>query len=580
MPLGSWYSQLPPFGWFDPGDRPSSNALGVPDSQQGIALPTRRGLGKWFLVTPPGQSQPYPLQQTDTGPAPWTGRGVDVSAAGAHQMGYTPKNFPTDANFDVKPIDTTGLGLAAGYMGGVPGQNDTAVPETAYAGGPRERRKMPAASLYDMMTGKAPLEFNPQNAAGEPSSFSDALTSRSNSLIGLGLGLLQPSNPLRGQSSWGNALEGYQAGAGLDAKTAQAAAALRERQAERKQSQDNFNRTFAENQLTEAEKLARAAGFARGTPEHAAFIAKAIQSKTEGDWSVAEVPHPLYPDQKVPMWVNRRTRETAPLTGGGAPGTTAVGADTFTSGTAPVYGVGGSYAGSPAAAIPSAAMPSTAATPSGRLFAPPPAGTNYAEYTKEKTKEYVKQQAEQERLAKQAGMIDPVKEDIGRAINVVRANPNLTTGVGGQLLSHVGGTKAADLSGLLDTIKANISFEKLQAMRQASPTGGALGNVSDKDMKSLQAVMGNLEQSKTPEQLLYNLDRIDRMRHEIIHGAGTAPPPRFAPPEEASSSRKTGGGGTGPNADAIRFLKNNPQRRDEFDAKYGEGTAMRYLTGK
>ena len=50
MPLGSWYSQLPAFGWFDPGDRPGSNALGVPDSQQGIALPTRRGLGKWFLA--------------------------------------------------------------------------------------------------------------------------------------------------------------------------------------------------------------------------------------------------------------------------------------------------------------------------------------------------------------------------------------------------------------------------------------------------------------------------------------------------------------------------------------------------
>src|SRR6476469_4773513 len=165
MPLGSWYSQLPFAGFIDREDRPGSNALGVPDSQQGIALPTRRGLGKWFLVTPPGQSQPFPLQQTDTGPAPWTGRGIDISAAGAHQMGYTPKNFPTDASFKVEPIDLTGLGVAAGYGGGIPGDN------TAIASGPSDtgRRepqgpKMPAqpASLMDMLSGKSPLEFSPR----------------------------------------------------------------------------------------------------------------------------------------------------------------------------------------------------------------------------------------------------------------------------------------------------------------------------------------------------------------------------------------------------------------------------------
>lgn len=240
MPLGSWYSQLPPFGWFDPQDRPGSNALGVPDSQQGIALPTRRGLGKWFLVTPPGGNQPFPLQQTDTGPAPWTGRGVDISAAGAHQMGYTPKNFPTDANFKVEPIDTTGLGLAAGYMGGVPGENQTAVAE----GPPQQGRKMPT-SLMDM--------FQPQDAAGQPVGFGDAVTGRSNSLIGLGLGMLQPSNPLRGESTWGNALQGYMGGAGLDARQATAKAALAHqktqdlfRAAEAIRSQYNTDRSFKE----------------------------------------------------------------------------------------------------------------------------------------------------------------------------------------------------------------------------------------------------------------------------------------------------------------------------------------------
>ena len=82
-----------------------------------------------------GADRPFPLQQTDVGPAPYTGRGVDISAAAAHQMGYTPKTFQTDANYKVEPIDLTGLGLAASYMGGVPGDNQTAV-----ASGPPARK--------------------------------------------------------------------------------------------------------------------------------------------------------------------------------------------------------------------------------------------------------------------------------------------------------------------------------------------------------------------------------------------------------------------------------------------------------
>jgi hypothetical protein len=45
------------------------------------------------------------MQQTDIGPAAWTGRGVDISAAAADRMGYTPKTFPTDARFVVAPAD-------------------------------------------------------------------------------------------------------------------------------------------------------------------------------------------------------------------------------------------------------------------------------------------------------------------------------------------------------------------------------------------------------------------------------------------------------------------------------------------
>ena len=288
MPRASWYSQLPPFGWFDPEDRPGSAAYqvggrSIPDSQQGIALPTRGGLGKWYNVTPPGSDRPFPMQQTDIGPAPYTGRGIDISAAGAHQMGYTPKNFPTDANFKAEPIDLSGLGLAAKWNGGVPGDNQTAVAE----GPPPQQgqRKMPN-SLMDM--------FQPQDAAGQPTDLGGALTGRSNSLIGLGLGLLSPSNPLRGQSGWSQALEGYQGGAALDTRQATSAAQLRHQKAQEAfqrsqaaQAQSNFERTFARSDPnaapTEFTRAARDLGLTAGTPEHAQFAKQYYSTKSEGN---------------------------------------------------------------------------------------------------------------------------------------------------------------------------------------------------------------------------------------------------------------------------------------------------------
>ena len=100
---GSWYSQYQgKYKWVDPDDPPSSNAAGVPDDQQGIALPARSTLRKWFMVTAPN-GVTLKLQQTDLGPAKWTGRGIDIAAVAAERFGYSPKNFPTDGIFTWRP---------------------------------------------------------------------------------------------------------------------------------------------------------------------------------------------------------------------------------------------------------------------------------------------------------------------------------------------------------------------------------------------------------------------------------------------------------------------------------------------
>lgn len=114
-----------------------------------------------------------------------------------------------------------------------------------------------------------------------------------------------------------------------------------------------------------------------------------------------------------------------------------------------------------------------------------------------------------------------VLDDLDRAMAIAQQAPS-ATGFGGAISSAIPGTPAANLKAMLDSIKSNISSSRLQQMRQASPTGGALGNVSDTDMKLLQAAYGSLEQSQSKDQFLQNLQRVRNIYMDIVHGPGGA----------------------------------------------------------
>ncbi|MBZ9742357.1 hypothetical protein [Mesorhizobium sp. CO1-1-4] len=113
-----------------------------------------------------------------------------------------------------------------------------------------------------------------------------------------------------------------------------------------------------------------------------------------------------------------------------------------------------------------------------------------------------------------------VVDDIDRALANIDASPMLNTGVGAAVTGAVPGTPAFNTSALIDTVKANAGFDKLQAMREASPTGGALGAVSDAENHMLQAAIGNLNTSQNTEQLQYNLKRVSNIYRDIIDGPG------------------------------------------------------------
>lgn len=115
---------------------------------------------------------------------------------------------------------------------------------------------------------------------------------------------------------------------------------------------------------------------------------------------------------------------------------------------------------------------------------------------------------------------DVVLEDIDRALGLIGGD---TTGVMGALLQQIPGTSSRNLDALLQTVRSNIGFDRLQAMREASPTGGALGAVSDFENRQLQATLGNLEQSQSEEQLRRNLERVKEVYVDIMRKAAAYP---------------------------------------------------------
>lgn len=119
--------------------------------------------------------------------------------------------------------------------------------------------------------------------------------------------------------------------------------------------------------------------------------------------------------------------------------------------------------------------------------------------------------------ARQTGaMLDNVGGLIDEVIASATKSPTTTTGLFGSVLGNIPGSGAYDLRAQLDTLKANFAFEKLQAMREASPTGGALGAVSDTELRLLSSVIANIDPNQSPEQLTANLQRAKQTWAEIL----------------------------------------------------------------
>lgn len=126
----------------------------------------------------------------------------------------------------------------------------------------------------------------------------------------------------------------------------------------------------------------------------------------------------------------------------------------------------------------------------------------------EDLKEKAAERVDKKEAAKQAAL-----SHAGKVLGDVTAATTLvsgpTTGLVGKASSFVPGTDAYNLNQRLLTIKANLGFDRLQQMRDASPTGGALGQVAVQELQALQATIGSLELGQDKKELTNNLNKIE-----------------------------------------------------------------------
>ena len=122
------------------------------------------------------------------------------------------------------------------------------------------------------------------------------------------------------------------------------------------------------------------------------------------------------------------------------------------------------------------------------------------------TKKQEAKAAEATKLAMHITRADVILNTIKDVLPQVGA---LSSGFIGGLSKAVPGTPAFDVAKRIETIKANIGIEQLQAMREASKTGASgFGQLAVKELDGLQASMGNLEVAQSKGQFLKALSDV------------------------------------------------------------------------
>lgn len=114
-----------------------------------------------------------------------------------------------------------------------------------------------------------------------------------------------------------------------------------------------------------------------------------------------------------------------------------------------------------------------------------------------------------------------VVQDLGRALELLQGEglgaESAAGPIGGQT-RFIPGSPAHTVDKLTQSALSNIGIEELQKIRDASPTGGALGQIPVQQQKRLEQMLGSLDLTQPDHIIENNIKRIMNIYNEMIHG--------------------------------------------------------------
>ena len=138
-----------------------------------------------------------------------------------------------------------------------------------------------------------------------------------------------------------------------------------------------------------------------------------------------------------------------------------------------------------------------------------------------------------------------------------------TTGIAGAAMRRVPGSPAFDRAEAIETIRANLGFDRLQEMRDASTTGGALGAIAVQELDALRSTVASLNPDQSQEAFLQNLATVEQQYERAFRAFERATREGLAEAEAARSRQFETGSArqTAPSVPRQR-LRYNPQTGD------------------
>jgi hypothetical protein len=121
------------------------------------------------------------------------------------------------------------------------------------------------------------------------------------------------------------------------------------------------------------------------------------------------------------------------------------------------------------------------------------------------------------------GKTSMMNTNIDQALAIIDTK-DWATGIKGAFVRDYGGifgagSPAINLQATMTSIQANIGFDRLQQMREESPTGGALGQVAVQELVALQSTLGSLDLRQDPKFIKKTLEHVRSNYNRIIFEA-------------------------------------------------------------